>query len=171
MAKSKRIYYTMGQVSEMFDLAPSTIRFWEKRFKILNPRKNAKGNRLFTPEDVENLKLIYHLTKEKKMTLEGAEHFIMQRRVATKGEMSVVEILQKIRSTLVEIRQEIETSEQPVEHQIIVRSEQVDISPSVEQIENRQNLQNEEAAEQTQPIGNETTATEERPKYIELTLF
>ncbi len=112
MAKSRRIYYTMGQICEMFDLPASTIRFWEQRFKILSPRKNAKGNRLFTPIDLENLKLIYHLTKEKKMTLSGAESYIMQRKVAAKSEMTIVEILGRMRSTLIEIRQEIESAEQ-----------------------------------------------------------
>lgn len=125
MAKSRRLFYTMGQVCEMFDLPASTIRFWEKRFNVLTPRKNAKGNRLFSPADVENLKLIYHLTKEKKMTLSGAETFIMQRRVAVKGEMNMVEILQKIRSTLVEIRQEVETAERNSAQDIVIRCQQV----------------------------------------------
>ena len=55
--KSRKIYYTMGEVSEMFDVNPSLIRFWEQKFDILKPDKNKKGNRLFTPKDVENLKL------------------------------------------------------------------------------------------------------------------
>ena len=71
--KSRKIYYTMGEVSEMFDVNPSLIRFWEQKFDILKPDKNKKGNRLFTPKDVENLKLIYHLVKEKGMTLKGAQ--------------------------------------------------------------------------------------------------
>ena len=70
--KSRKIYYTMGEVSEMFDVNPSLIRFWEQKFDILKPDKNKKGNRLFTPKDVENLKLIYHLVKENGMTLAGA---------------------------------------------------------------------------------------------------
>ena len=71
--KSKKIYYTMGEVSEMFDVNPSLIRFWEQKFDILKPDKNKKGNRLFTPADIENLKLIYHLVKENGMTLAGAQ--------------------------------------------------------------------------------------------------
>ena len=63
--KSRKIYYTMGEVSEMFDVNPSLIRFWEQKFDILKPDKNKKGNRLFTPKDVENLKLIYHLVKDR----------------------------------------------------------------------------------------------------------
>ena len=70
--KNRKIYYTMGEVSEMFDVNPSLIRFWEQKFDILKPDKNKKGNRLFTPKDVENLKLIYHLVKENGMTLAGA---------------------------------------------------------------------------------------------------
>ena len=66
--KRKKIYYTMGEVSEMFDVNPSLIRFWEQKFDILKPDKNKKGNRLFTPADIENLKLIYHLVKENGMT-------------------------------------------------------------------------------------------------------
>ncbi len=141
MAKSRRIYYTMGQICEMFDLPASTIRFWEQRFKILSPRKNAKGNRLFTPADLENLKLIYHLTKEKKMTLSGAESYIMQRKVAAKSEMSIVEILQRMRSTLLEIRQEIESAEQSAKRdkeqekgdlgEVILNCEQVDDSQAM----------------------------------------
>lgn len=132
MAKSRRIYYTMGQVCEMFDLPQSTIRFWEKRFKTLTPRKNAKGNRLFTPADIENLKVIYHLVREKKMTLSGAETYMLQRKVAAKSEMSTIEILQKIKATLVEIRQEIETAElldkdkaQTIKA-IVIKSEQIE---------------------------------------------
>ena len=60
---SRKMFFSMGEVSEMFDVNPSLIRFWEKRFDVLKPHKNAKGNRMFTPEDVENLKLIYHLVK------------------------------------------------------------------------------------------------------------
>lgn len=165
MAKSKKIFYTMGQVSEMFDLAPSTIRFWEKRFAILHPRKNAKGNRLFAVEDVENLKMIYHLTKEKRMTLDGAEKFMMQRRLAAKGEMSVVEVLQKIRSTLVEIRQEIESVERPSENQIIVHSEQVELLADTEEPQ-AATMEAQEVESEVQEV-----AEELKPRYIELTLF
>ena len=58
---AKKLFYSMGEVSEMFDVNPSLIRFWEQKFDILKPDKNKKGNRLFTPKDVEILKLIYHL--------------------------------------------------------------------------------------------------------------
>ncbi len=125
MAKARRIYYTMGQICEMFDLPASTVRYWEKRFKVLSPRKNAKGNRLFTTSDLENLKLIYHLVKEKRMTISGAETFMMQRKVAAKSEMNMVEILHRIRARLLEIRQEIETAE------IKAKEQQQDISSTI----------------------------------------
>ena len=61
--KKNKIYYSIGEVAEMFDVNTSLIRFWEKKFDIIKPNKNKKGNRMFTPKDVDNLKLIYHLVK------------------------------------------------------------------------------------------------------------
>ena len=66
-------YYKIGEVAKAFDVNTSLIRFWENEFEVLKPKKNKKGNRLFTPEDLENLKLIYFLVKEKGFTLEGAK--------------------------------------------------------------------------------------------------
>lgn len=153
----------------MFDLPASTIRFWETRFAVLRPKKNAKGNRLFTPDDIENLKLIYHLTKEKKMTLSGAEKFLMQKRVAAKGEMSLVEVLQKVRSTLLEIRQELETAEKRDEKEVVIKSEQVELEPQTRMVSATSMEAN---TEQTQDIQSETTEMEqEKPRFIELTLF
>ena len=67
-----KLLYSMGEVTDMFDVNASLIRYWESKFDCIRPHKNKKGNRMFTPSDVENLKLIYHLVKEKGMTLEGA---------------------------------------------------------------------------------------------------
>lgn len=72
---SEKLYYPIGEVAEMFGVNTSLIRFWEKEFEVLKPHKNKKGNRLFTNEDVANLKLIFHLVKEKGYTLEGAGKF------------------------------------------------------------------------------------------------
>ena len=74
-----KLLYSMGEVTEMFDVNASLIRYWESKFDCIKPHKNKKGNRMFTPADVENLKLIYHLVKEKGMTLEGA-NMAMKRR-------------------------------------------------------------------------------------------
>jgi len=70
---AEKIFYSMGEVAEMFDVNQSLIRHWESQFGVLKPKRNKKGNRLFSPQDVENLKLIYHLVKERGMTLEGAQ--------------------------------------------------------------------------------------------------
>ena len=70
---AEKLYYSMGEVAEMFDVNPSLIRHWESQFSVLRPKRNKKGNRLFTPQDVENLKRIYHLVKECGMTLDGAK--------------------------------------------------------------------------------------------------
>ena len=68
----RKLYYSIGEIAEMFEVNASLIRFWEKEFPILKPKKNRKGNRLFTTKDIDNLKLIYHLVKERGFTLEGA---------------------------------------------------------------------------------------------------
>jgi DNA-binding transcriptional MerR regulator len=69
----EKLYYSIGEVSRMLEVPVSTIRFWENEFRILKPMKNKKGNRLFTSDDVKNLRIIYHLLKEEKMTLSGAK--------------------------------------------------------------------------------------------------
>lgn len=65
-----KIYYSMGEVSEMFDVKPSLLRYWEQEFDIIKPHRNKKGNRLYTPQDVDNIKIVYHLLKERKMKIE-----------------------------------------------------------------------------------------------------
>ena len=75
----------MGEVAEMFDVNTSLIRHWESQFSILRPKRNKKGNRLFSPEDVENLKMIYHLVKERGMTLEGAKKALRKAEGASEG--------------------------------------------------------------------------------------
>jgi DNA-binding transcriptional MerR regulator len=67
-----KLYYSIGEVSKAFDVNASLIRYWEQEFPIIKPKKNKKGNRYFTPEDIKNLKIIYHLVKEKGYTLDGA---------------------------------------------------------------------------------------------------
>ncbi|MBL4706809.1 MAG: MerR family transcriptional regulator [Flavobacteriales bacterium] len=71
--KSTKLYYSIGEVSKMFDVNASLIRFWEKEFSIIKPKKNKKGNRLFTKKDIDNLHIIYNLVKERGFTLEGAK--------------------------------------------------------------------------------------------------
>ena len=102
----------MGEVAEMFDVKPSLIRFWEKKFDILKPHKNKKGNRMFTPEDVDNFRMIYHLVKEKGMTLEGA-------RLKMKGQsgeeltrnMEIIDRLQAVKALLMEVKQSLKVGD------------------------------------------------------------
>lgn len=102
--KSAKLYYSMGEVAELLDVKPSLVRFWEQKFDIVKPKKNKKGNRMFTPADVQNLKMIYHLVKERGMTLAGAQKHMKARRTDIERDMELVERLQSIRSMLAEVR-------------------------------------------------------------------
>lgn len=105
---AKKMFYSMGEVAEMFDVKPSLLRHWEAKFDILRPHKNKKGNRMFTPEDVENLKLIYHLVKERGMTLAGAAQYLKNGITDTmRRDMELLDRLQKIRADLVEVREQL----------------------------------------------------------------
>lgn len=106
--KVEKLYYSIGEVAEMLQVNASLIRFWEKNFKIIKPRKNKKGNRLFTKEDVDNLKLIYHLVKEQRLTIEGANLKLEQDKKALTDKFEIVESLNNIRKMLIEIRDTIE---------------------------------------------------------------
>lgn len=105
---AKKMFYSMGEVAEMFDVKPSLLRHWEAKFDILRPHKNKKGNRMFTPEDVENLKLIYHLVKERGMTLAGAAQFLKNGiNDSMRRDMELLDRLHKIRAELVEVREQL----------------------------------------------------------------
>lgn len=98
-------YYSIGEVAEKFNVATSLIRFWETEFDTIKPKKNRKGNRQFTKEDVENVKLIYHLVKEKGFTLQGAKDLIKQDSQDVKSKMEVIDSLKDIRGFLHDIRE------------------------------------------------------------------
>jgi DNA-binding transcriptional MerR regulator len=96
-------YYPIGDVAVMFNENTSLIRYWEKEFDILKPKKNKKGDRFFRPEDVKNLKMIYHLLRERKYTIEGAKEFLKNDKAAgEKHEM--IEALQELRLFLLELK-------------------------------------------------------------------
>ena len=105
---AKKLFYSMGEVSEMFDVNASLIRFWETKFDILRPQKNKKGNRLFSPADVENLKLIYHLVKEKGMTLKGAQMKLRENKAETETNFEVVKRLKAIKEELLQIKDQLQ---------------------------------------------------------------
>lgn len=100
----EKLYYTIGEVAKMFDVNTSLIRFWEKEFDIIKPKKNKKGNRMFTPEDVKNFQIIYHLVKERGFTLQGAKDKLKVDTEAVSNEAKIVETLQYLKSFLLEIK-------------------------------------------------------------------
>ncbi len=104
---SEKLYYTIGEVAEMFNVNVSLIRYWENQFSILKPKKNKKGNRLFTPKDIDNLHLIYHLVKERKLTLEGAKLKLKENKEDTFQNFEVVKKLKNIKVMLLEIKDSI----------------------------------------------------------------
>jgi len=85
-------------------MKPSLLRFWENEFDILKPRKNKKGDRLFRPEDVKNLRIIYHLLRQKKYSIEGARQFLKDNQKKAELQMQLLETLTKFRSFLLELK-------------------------------------------------------------------
>ena len=105
--KVEKLYYAIGEVADMLDVPVSTVRFWENEFDILKPMKNKKGNRLFTQNDIKNLRIIHHLLKEEGMTLEGAKKKLTGKWDETDYKFEINESLQKIKSILLDIRDNI----------------------------------------------------------------
>lgn len=102
-----RLYYPIGEVAEMFEVNTSLIRFYEKEFDILQPKKNAKGNRLFRPEDIENLKVIFHLIKDKGFTIQGAKEHLKSNKNEILENQKVIDSLQKIKSFMIELNDQL----------------------------------------------------------------
>ena len=100
-------YYGIGEVAKAFDVNTSLIRFWEKEFDILKPKKNAKGNRMFTPEDIKNLKFIYHLVKERGFTLEGAKTHLKENKQQALSKFEIISKLEDIKAQLLKIKSQI----------------------------------------------------------------
>ncbi len=100
-------YYSMGELAKAFDVNASLIRFWDKEFDILKPKKNAKGNRMFTPEDVKNLQLIYHLVKERGFTLEGAKTHLKVGQKKTLDSFEIISKLEAVKAQLNQIKNEL----------------------------------------------------------------
>lgn len=100
-------YYSIGELSKAFSVNASLIRFWDKEFDVLKPKKNAKGNRMFTPEDVKNLQLIYHLVKERGFTLEGAKVHLKEGQKKTLDKYEIISKLEAIKINLTNIKNEL----------------------------------------------------------------
>lgn len=100
----EKLYYSIGEVSKAFGVNNSLIRFWEKEFDVLQPKKNAKGNRKFTPQDIKNLELIYHLVKERGFTLEGAKTHLKEGKKETLSNFDVIRKLEYVKAQLLELK-------------------------------------------------------------------
>ena len=100
----EKLYYSISQVAKWFNLTASQLRFWEGEFDILKPRKNKKGDRLFRPEDISNLKTIYHLLRIKKMTIEGAKDYLKANRNKTELEVTLKQSLTNFKYFLLELK-------------------------------------------------------------------
>ena len=100
-------YYAIGEVAKAFGVNASLIRFWEKEFDVLKPKKNAKGNRKFTPEDITNLKFIYHLVKERGFTLEGAKTHLKEEKQKSLETFEIISKLEDIKAQLLKIKEQL----------------------------------------------------------------
>lgn len=102
-----KVYFSIGEVAEIFKVNTSLIRFWEKEFDIIKPQKNKKGNRLFTQEDVDNFHIIYHLVKERGFTLQGAKDKLKNNKEETIQQLEIIKSLNKVKDFLLQIKEEL----------------------------------------------------------------
>jgi len=105
--KIEKLYYSIGEVAEMFGVNTSLIRFWEREFDIIKPRKNKNGNRFFTKQDIENFEIIFHLVKEKGLTLKGAKLKLKENKEDTVNNVEIIKTLEGIKSMLLEIKKQL----------------------------------------------------------------
>ena len=105
--KSQKIYYSIGEVAKMLSVNTSLVRFWEKEFDILKPKKNKKGNRQFTKQDVKNYFLIYHLVKKRGYTLNGAKEVLKNNISEIKDQKTIVDKMIKIKSFLLNLKEQL----------------------------------------------------------------
>lgn len=101
----EKLFYSIGEVAKMFKVNTSLIRFWEKEFDILKPKKNKKGNRLFTKQDLDNLHIIFHLVKERGFTLEGAKKKLKQNKEEVIQSTEIVKSLRRVKEFLLEMKE------------------------------------------------------------------
>lgn len=106
--KNNKLFYSIGETAKMFNVNVSLIRFWEKEFEIIKPKKNKKGNRLFTDKDIKNLGIIYNLVKERKYTLNGAKKKIKENKKNTASNIEVINKLKNIRKFLNTLKEELQ---------------------------------------------------------------
>lgn len=100
-------YYKIGEVAKAFSVNTSLIRFWEKEFDIIKPKKNKKGNRLFTPDDIANFKLIYNLVKERGFTLDGAKQKLKENPEGVVNNHEIISRLEAVKAELIKIKNQL----------------------------------------------------------------
>ncbi|MEK9602877.1 MAG: MerR family transcriptional regulator [Flavobacteriaceae bacterium] len=100
----KKRYYSIGEIAKAFQVNPSLLRFWEKEFKEIHPKKKQSGARRYTPDDVTNIQKIYHLLKEKGLTIEGAKKQLKLKNLSEDGNMEVIQKLEQLKSDLEQLR-------------------------------------------------------------------
>ena len=105
--KVEKLYFTISEVAGMFNVNASLIRYWEKEFDIIQPRKNKKGTRFFTKQDIDNFHLIYNLVKERGMTLRGAQKKLKESREEATNNFEIIKSLKEIKEMLLEIKEEL----------------------------------------------------------------
>jgi DNA-binding transcriptional MerR regulator len=103
----EKLYYSISEVADMFGVNNSLIRFWEKEFDIIRPKKNKKGNRMFTKEDIENFRVIYHLVKERGFTLQGAQQKLKENKSDTVNKVEVIHRLGKVKEFLLDLKENV----------------------------------------------------------------
>lgn len=103
-----KLYYSIGEVARAFDVNASLIRYWEQEFPIIKPKKNKKGNRYFTPDDIDKFKMIFHLVKEKGYTLDGARIALTTNSKISET-ISIIDRLEFIKSELLKLKQSLDT--------------------------------------------------------------
>src|SRR5690554_6455919 len=103
----EKLYYGIGEVAKAFGVNTSLIRFWEKEFDVLKPKKNAKGNRRFTPQDIKNLELIYHLVKVRGFTLDGAKTHLKENKQKTMDRFEIISKLEAVKAELLKIKEQL----------------------------------------------------------------
>lgn len=102
--ESFKLYYSIGEVAEMLNVNSSLLRFWEKEFDIIKPQKNNKGNRIYTKKDLQSLKLIHYLVKERGFTLEGAKKKLKEDHKELQEKSDLIDSLHNVRSMLIELK-------------------------------------------------------------------
>lgn len=108
VSETSRLYYSIGEVAKMFNVNTSLIRFWEKEFDVIKPKKNKKGNRLFTKRDVENFRIIYHLVKERGYTLKGAKEKVRRNPEEIEQDVEILQTLDRMREFLLSLKENLQ---------------------------------------------------------------